>query len=195
MASWTRWTWVWVNSGRWWWTGRPGVLRFMGSQSQKRLSDWTALNWDCLAARESFLQCNVIKEVTFAIFYLLEESQVLSHTMERDCKRTWALTVGSLEVVLESVWASLVAQLVKNLPVVQETWIPLQFSGLENSIDCIVHGVTKSRTRLSNFHFTFRVHPPYFGEDSLSLVWITNQMKVIKTMVVSKLTGLQSTGS
>ena len=103
--------------------------------------------------------------------------------------------MGSLEVVLESVWASLVAQLVKNLPVVQETWIPLQFSGLENSIDCIVHGVTKSRTRLSNFHFTFRVHPPYFGEDSLSLVWITNQMKVIKTMVVSKLTGLQSTGS
>ena len=32
MASPTRWTWVWVNSGRWWWTGRPGVLRFIGSQ-------------------------------------------------------------------------------------------------------------------------------------------------------------------
>ena len=32
MASPTRWTWVWVNSGSWWWTGRPGVLRFMGSQ-------------------------------------------------------------------------------------------------------------------------------------------------------------------
>ena len=31
MASPTRWTWVWVNSGRWWWTGRPGVLHFMGS--------------------------------------------------------------------------------------------------------------------------------------------------------------------
>ena len=28
----TRWTWVWVNSRSWWWTGRPGVLRFMGSQ-------------------------------------------------------------------------------------------------------------------------------------------------------------------
>ena len=28
----TRWTWVWVNSGSWWWTGRPGVLRFMGSK-------------------------------------------------------------------------------------------------------------------------------------------------------------------
>ena len=32
MASLTRWTWVWVNSGSWWWTGRPGVLRFLGSQ-------------------------------------------------------------------------------------------------------------------------------------------------------------------
>ena len=32
MASWTWWTWVWVNSGSWWWTGRPGVLWFMGSQ-------------------------------------------------------------------------------------------------------------------------------------------------------------------
>ena len=32
MASQTRWMWVWVNSGSWWWAGRPGVLRFMGSQ-------------------------------------------------------------------------------------------------------------------------------------------------------------------
>ena len=32
MASPTWWTWVWVNSGSWWWTGRPGMLRFMGSQ-------------------------------------------------------------------------------------------------------------------------------------------------------------------
>ena len=44
MASPTRWTWVWVNSRSWWWTGRPGVLRFMGSQSQTRLSYWTELN-------------------------------------------------------------------------------------------------------------------------------------------------------
>ena len=31
---------------------------------------------------------------------------------------------------------------------------PLQYSGLENSKDCIVHGVSKSQTRLSNFHFS-----------------------------------------
>ena len=33
---------------------------------------------------------------------------------------------------------------------------PLQYSGLENSMDCIVHGVTKSQTRLSNFHWQMR---------------------------------------
>ena len=32
MASPTQWTWVWVNSGSWWWTGRPGMLQSMGSQ-------------------------------------------------------------------------------------------------------------------------------------------------------------------
>ena len=44
MASLTRWTWVWVNSGSWWWTGRPGVLWFMASQRVGH--DWaTELNW------------------------------------------------------------------------------------------------------------------------------------------------------
>ena len=44
MASPTWWTWVWVNSGSWWWTGRPGVLQFMGSQRVGH--DWaTELNW------------------------------------------------------------------------------------------------------------------------------------------------------
>ena len=32
---------------------------------------------------------------------------------------------------------------------------PLQYSGLENSMDCVIHGVTKSRTRLSDFHFAY----------------------------------------
>ena len=44
MASRTRWTWVWVNPGSWWWTGRPGMLQFMGSQRVGH--DWvTELNW------------------------------------------------------------------------------------------------------------------------------------------------------
>ena len=44
IAPLTRWTWVWVNSGSWWWTRRPGVLWFMGSQRVGH--DWaTELNW------------------------------------------------------------------------------------------------------------------------------------------------------
>ena len=54
--------------------------------------------------------------------------------------------------------------MVKNLPAVQETWVqslgwehPLEkgkYSGLENSMDYTVHGVAKSQTQLSDFHFT-----------------------------------------
>ena len=65
---------------------------------------------------------------------------------------------------LQYSWAFLVAQLVKNPPAMRETWVqshypgegngyPLQYSGLENFIDYIVHGVTKSWTRLNSFHF------------------------------------------
>ena len=44
MASPTQWTWVWVNSWSCWWTGRPGVLRFM--ELQRVRHDWvTELNW------------------------------------------------------------------------------------------------------------------------------------------------------
>ena len=68
-------------------------------------------------------------------------------------------------------WASLVAQLVKNPPAMPDNWIrflgwedppgegkgyPLQYSSPENSMNCIDHGVTKGRTRLSDFHFHFK---------------------------------------
>ena len=44
MAPLTQWSWVWVNSGSWWWTGRPAVLQSMGSQ--KVGNAWaTRLNW------------------------------------------------------------------------------------------------------------------------------------------------------
>ena len=50
MASLTQWTWVWVNSGSWWWTGRSAVLQSTGShhriaKSRRWLSDWTELNF------------------------------------------------------------------------------------------------------------------------------------------------------
>ena len=71
-------------------------------------------------------------------------------------------------------WASLVAQLVKNLPAMRETWAqspgwekspeegkgyPLQHSGLENSMDCIVHGVTMAQ--LSDFCERWNLPQPF----------------------------------
>ena len=66
---------------------------------------------------------------------------------------------------LQHSWASLVAQLVKNLPAMRETWV--QSLGWEdllekgiplgNSVDCIVHGVAKRWTRLSKFHYCEKV--------------------------------------
>ena len=59
IASLTQWTWVWVNSGTWWWTGRPVVLQSMGSQSRTGLSNWTELN-SCLiprAIQKMFIEC------------------------------------------------------------------------------------------------------------------------------------------
>ena len=44
MALPTRWTWVWVSSGSWWWTGKPGILQSRGSQRVGH--GWvTELNW------------------------------------------------------------------------------------------------------------------------------------------------------
>ena len=52
MASLIQWTWVWVNSGSWCWTGRPGVLQSMGSQRVRH--DWmTELNWFCSQVKRS----------------------------------------------------------------------------------------------------------------------------------------------
>ena len=53
MVSLTRWTWVWVDSGSWWWTGRPGVLRLIGLQRVGH--DWvTKLNWTELSSLSGF---------------------------------------------------------------------------------------------------------------------------------------------
>ena len=52
MTSPTRWTWVWVNSGSWWWTGRPGVLQFMGLQRVGH--NWaTEMNWTELKSHKN----------------------------------------------------------------------------------------------------------------------------------------------
>ena len=87
MASQTQWTWVWVNSRSWWWTGRPGMLQSMGSQRDKH--DWaTELNW--------------------------------------------TIDFIDLEEILH-IMASLIAQLVKNVPSMQGN--PVQFLDQEDPLE------------------------------------------------------------
>ena len=57
MASLTQWTWVWVNSGSWWWTGRPGVLQSMGSQRAGH--DWVTELTDGIYNTKSEPQCKL----------------------------------------------------------------------------------------------------------------------------------------
>ena len=78
---------------------------------------------------------------------------------------------------MSSMGASLVSQQVKNLPAMQETGsihglgrspgegnsYPLQYSCLENSMDCVDHDLAKSQTRLSDFHFHFHVSSTRLG--------------------------------
>ena len=58
MASPTQWLWVWAGSRSWWWTGKPGVLQSMGSQSRTWLNNWTELN--CVGCELFFLCCNLM---------------------------------------------------------------------------------------------------------------------------------------
>ena len=83
---------------------------------------------------------------------------------------------------LQCSWASLVIQLVKtachagdlgSIPGLKRSHgegngYPLQYSGLENSMDCLVHGVTKSWTQLSNFHFHFQVCHSFPSKEQVS---------------------------
>ena len=84
MASSIQWTWVWVNSGSWWWTGRPGVLQFMGSQRVGH--DWaTELNWtelNIVTQYSTLIRNNTLfflsaHKTSFMIDHMLGNKQVL----------------------------------------------------------------------------------------------------------------------
>ena len=54
MASPAQWTWIWVSSESWWWTGKPGMLNSM--ESQRVRQDWgTELNWGDNPARTDYV--------------------------------------------------------------------------------------------------------------------------------------------
>ena len=91
MASWTQWTWVWVNSGSWWWTGRPGVLRFMESQrvghdwatELKLLCYWFSLEYFLILTR--LIGENLIAALIAFLWLLVRFSSVQFSSVTQSC--------------------------------------------------------------------------------------------------------------
>ena len=74
MASPTRWMWVWVHSGSWWWTGRPGMLQFMGSQRVGH-DCVTEMNWIELRGNQKMLRKEkkqIVPEPMIKDFYMIK---------------------------------------------------------------------------------------------------------------------------
>ena len=168
VASPTQWTWIWVNSGRWWLTGRPGMLRFMVSQRVGH--GWvTELNWGNgsiymtvskhkLYTREGWI---LIYVNYISIIDFIFKEQKLSKGISNLQRNIYAGGTGK--------WDSLVAQTKKNLPAMQETqvwslgWeVPLEKEMATpptilawripwtEAWRATVHGVPKSQPWLSN---------------------------------------------
>ena len=90
MASLIQWTWIWVTSGSWWWTGRPVILQSMGSQRVGH--DWvTELNW-CLEFLKIYWHAifeNVISELRshgYIVVNLPKDGRDQRRTLWRDMK-------------------------------------------------------------------------------------------------------------
>jgi len=146
MASLTRWTWVWVNSGRWWWTGRPGVLQFMGSQRVEH--DWaTELNW-------TVYTCNLflISYLTISVLYRMHSCMKcsLSILLKRSLVVPILLFSISLHCSLKEAFLFLLALLWNS----EFTWVylslsPLPFTSLLSPAICTV----SSDNHLAFLHF------------------------------------------
>ena len=129
MVSPTQWTWVWVSSGRWWWTGRPGMLQSMGSQ--RVAYDWaTELNWtDCVLIKypstllARHLVANIWKmghqsqaKMTFTLFITVGKQYTERHHLPNRISGQWGVSLALLISVKSVPWPQ------KPHEITKETW-------------------------------------------------------------------------
>ena len=99
MASWTQWTWVWLNPRSWWWTGRPSVLQSTGSQRVGY--DWaTELNWT--ERRESHLAIwsNSLSSLPCYLLYFPSNIYFLFLFLSLDGKRREKYTIYVIKIYM-----------------------------------------------------------------------------------------------
>ena len=114
MASPTWWTWVWVNSESWWWTGRSGVLRFTRSQRVGH-DRTTELNWTVvILSLLSYPSPGFLKENDKCVFSKLYASSLVFFRLQN-------LWLGSLELDSEK-WIQVVAKLLDRICLQYHGW-------------------------------------------------------------------------
>ena len=86
IASLTQWTWVWVNSRSWWWTGRPGMLQSMGSQR-------VGHNW-----------ATELKEASWGESFLILGSGVIVASHEVSRILAWGSDLGSVKNLIRGTY-------------------------------------------------------------------------------------------
>ena len=105
MASLIQWTWVWANSGSWWWRGKPGMLQSMGSPIVRH--DWaTVLNWTELGveydtrklSRQCLAKCAINVEIKYSLIkYVLKYQLRLNKCV---CQLTYFVTKKCTNLML-----------------------------------------------------------------------------------------------
>ena len=161
MTSPTQWRWVWASSMSWWWAEKPGMLQSM--RSKRVWYDWvTELNW---TESHSWGLCPD-DQITFPRPHLLiplpwrVRFQHMNSGGTQRFRLQHSVFPPSLTLLLgfpcgsagrESTYNDLIPGLGRSPG--EGKGYQLQYCGLESSMGCIVHGVTKNWTCLSDFHF------------------------------------------
>ena len=143
MASLTRWTWVWVKSRSWWWTGRPFVMQFM--ESQRVRHDWvTELNWIKLK------NICIIKETT-------KKDENTALTMgENICNWTNWLRINLQDAFTSSVWVQCYLAYVRvELKSLTGLWLLFGGKGIMGNL-ILSHQVTEKPFSYQGCHIFLR---------------------------------------